>query len=309
MGEPVFICGAAKAGTNAVFEALRATDGFVAPRIKEPGFFSPDIEGSQKVSTWEHYRALYAGAAGSAGSSGGTGSRPLDGSVSYLLSEVAAAGILERFPQARFVVCLRRQAEMARSFHGQLRRNATESIPSFEAAWNAQADRAAGRRIPTTMAEPRLLQYRWVCSVGRQVQRLLDVVPRSQVLFIEHERLTGDPSAVGRELANHLRVPAPSIPPLVRTNEARQWLIDPYPLLGRLPRPLLETVRGAKRAMDRHGYPPSRAFRFGLRPTPPTGPTGPGGPTDDRFLSSLQASFAADTDLLRSATGLQLADW
>lgn len=301
MAERVFICGAAKAGTNTVFDALSRTEGVIAPRLKEPGYFSPDVRGSQKVSTLAAYDALF----------DGSGSHAIDGSVSYLLSELAAADILGRFPDARFIVCLRRQAEMARSFHGQLRRNATESIPEFHRAWAAQSDRAAGRHIPATIMEPRLLQYRWVCSVGDHVERLLRTVPRDQILFIEHERLVTDPDGVRLQVADHLRIPASSVPGFERTNEAREWRVDPYPILERLPIPVLETVRRTKGALDRRGYPPTRLFRQGLRTTGHSSATGdePDQRDDDGFLHSVQASFAADTERLRAATGLQLAGW
>ncbi len=301
MADRVFICGAAKAGTNAVFDALSRTEGIIAPRLKEPGFFSPDVRGSQKVSTLAGYDALF----------DGTGSHAIDGSVSYLLSEVAAADILGHFPDARFIVCLRRQAEMARSFHGQLRRNATESIPEFRRAWAAQSDRAAGHDIPATIVEPRLLQYRWVCSVGGHVERLLQTVPRSQILFIEHERLVAEPDDVRRQVADHLHIPASSVPRFERTNEAREWRIDPYPILERLPAPVLATVRRAKGAFDRRGYPPTRLFRLGLRSTDHSSVAvaEPDQRDDDGFLQSVQASFATDTERLRAATGLQLAGW
>lgn len=298
MPERVFICGAAKAGTNAVFEALGSTDGIEAPRVKEPGYFSPDIRGSQKVSTWVDYEALFSRAS----------SHVLDGSVSYLLSDTAAADIVDRFPDARFIVCLRRQADMARSFHGQLRRNATESIPEFRLAWHAQAKRAAGEEIPATITEPRLLQYHWVCSIGSHVERLLRAVQRQQVLFIEHERLVTEPDGIRREIAEHLRIAASSVPPFTQTNEARQWRVDPYPVLRRLPPPVLSSVRRTKGALDRRGYPPTRLLRFGLRPTSSTSATGIDR-GDGGFLRTVQESFSDDTERLRAATGLPLAGW
>jgi hypothetical protein len=118
-----------------------------------------------------------------------------EGTVWYLYSREAVPNILRFNPEARFLVMLRDPVHLARSLHAQLLYGGDEDEPSFAAAWELQAARRRGQRIPPTCREPRVLQYEAVASLGEQLERLYGLVPRERVHVMLHDDLKGDPRA------------------------------------------------------------------------------------------------------------------
>lgn len=111
------IIGAAKSGTTTLFQWLAAQPEVFAPPVKEPRFFSRDYE---KGLDW--YTSLFAGAT--------EGQVTGEASTNYTdaqYSEVAAARMAERIPEARLVYLLRHPIERLRSqYRHDLRRAVVE---------------------------------------------------------------------------------------------------------------------------------------------------------------------------------------
>jgi hypothetical protein len=183
-----FIAGAPKCGTTALFEYLQTHPGIYLPRCeKEPHHFSPDVGGFK----CHRYRNLddYLGLFESAQPSQLTG----EASVFYLFSSVAVRSILTANPNAKFIVMVRDPVEMAYSLHGELFSSMTEDVEDFETAWRLQQTRQHGHSIPAGCDQPSALLYRSVCELGRQLQRLFDLVPDHQRLVVLLEDLKNDP--------------------------------------------------------------------------------------------------------------------
>lgn len=183
-----FILGAPKCGTTALAQWLAAhPQVYFSPR-KEPHFFN--VEGLRAVHTLVEYEALFADAGDDHRAVG-------EGSTHYLYSREAVPRILEYAPEARFIVCLRNPVEMAPALHGERVSQGRENIGDFERAWRSQAERARGRRIPTTLREdPERLQYGRYCRLGEQLERLFGLAATDRVLPVLLDDVRSDPRAV-----------------------------------------------------------------------------------------------------------------
>ena len=192
------IIGAPKCGTTSLVAWLSAHPNIFLTSPKEPAHFSTDIKTIGAVRNPQKYAALFAGAA----------PHQLTGeaSTTYLRSHDAVPAVLNRRPDTQFIVCLRNPVEMMPSVHMQLFRGGRENLADPKAAWGAQAERRQGRNLPSICPEPADLNYSTVCSLGAQVTRLLEAVPRSQVHFILNEDMRASPRSVYQETLNFLNI-------------------------------------------------------------------------------------------------------
>ncbi len=93
---------------------------------------------------------------------------------------------------------------MAPALHEQLVFDGDEDVADFETAWRRQQGRAEGRLIPAACREPSFLQYREACSLGSQLSRLFERVPRERVLVMLLEDLGRDPRQCWRRTQEFL---------------------------------------------------------------------------------------------------------
>ncbi|MGM0584156.1 MAG: sulfotransferase family protein [Pseudomonadota bacterium] len=295
----LFLVGAAKSGTTALAELLSEQPEIFRPHVKEPSWWSSDYrrgEATVKLESQADYDRLFAPARTA-------GARyALDASTSHLHSEVAIGRILAYRPDARFVVSLRDPVQMAHAFHMETLFNANEDVEDFETAWSLQAERAAGRRLPPACHEPAKLQYRTICAVGVQLDRLLSLAPRENVLVLFHQDLLDDPEAVWSRLLAFLDLPWRRAD-LSRQSGAAHF--QRFPRLARLyqrPPPALgPAVRGGKRLLAATGTTSlaKRALaRRGRRP-----------PMRPEFEARLREAFAPEVERLQAATGRDLSAW
>jgi hypothetical protein len=182
-----FIIGAPKCGTTALWEYLVThPDVFMSP-AKEPHFFNVD-HSYHWVANREAYEALFAGAPDAAKVVG-------EASVWYLYSKAAVPEILKAVDDPRFVVMIRNPVDMFPSLHEQLIVSGREDIEDPEAAWAAQERRRRGIDVPKYCLEPQHLQYRDVCALGTQLQRLLAIAPPERVHWILFDDFVKDTRA------------------------------------------------------------------------------------------------------------------
>ena len=288
-----FIAGVAKCGTTAMHRYLSDHPSIFMSDPKEPLFWSEDLPGHRQMDTLEEYLALF---------DASTEDHRVLGEASpfYVYSHVAMARIREFRPDAKIVVMLRNPVDQAYSFHAQLTLDGNEDVDDFEEAWRLQEPRARGENMPKWCRDPSLLQYKAVASQGEQVERLLEVFPREQVMLIVFDDFTRSTAEVYKRVLEFLDVPHDDRTEFPRVNESKRNLLR---RLGRRlnnpPRILLPLHRAFKRTFGikrtnirsllnvRHKRPPLR----------------------EEFRAELQARFAEDVGKLGRLLGRDLGAW
>ncbi len=216
-----FIIGAPKCGTTSLTNWLRENPQVFMPAEKEPCFFSPDLHPSLYV-TLEAYEALFDRATRDHVAVG-------EASTTYLESEVAVPRLLEYQPDAKLIVMLRSPVKMAISLHAQELSVLNEEIDSFEVAWDAQEDRAAGRRIPKYCRSAQTLAYGERCKLGKQLARLYSRVDRDRVHLVFLEDVKSDPELAYRGVTEFLGIEAEPLPDFTPANTRHihrsRWLM------------------------------------------------------------------------------------
>lgn len=250
-----FIVGAPKCGTTALYSYLRThPDLYLSPNEKEPQYFCFDLFRDHPLycRDWSDYVDLFERAK----------AWQLIGEASpyYLFSEVAIPRILVRNPNARFIAMVRSPVEMACSLHAELLRTREEDVGDLEAAWFLQEERSCGRHIPRTCTEPRLLQYRQLCSLGKQLSRFFALVPEFQRHVIVLDDLRDGPASVYRDTLSFLGLPDDgrvAFEPVNSHTRLRSRFLADLMLGARMR--LGSTYRPMKRTLNRIG---TRPFRF-----------------------------------------------
>jgi Sulfotransferase domain len=200
-GLDFFVVGAAKAGTTALFNLLRAHPGLYLPEGKElPYFAAPRHE--YYASPEEYFAEALRGRR--PGQAFGTVTpQYLFGALLGGPAEQVEPGDSERvipsrirdaYPEAKLIAILRDPVARARSQHRMLALRERERRP-FEAAIEQQlrpAALAAARARPGAMED----SYVVLGEYGRLLAGYLDVFPRERLLVLFHEELERDPAAV-----------------------------------------------------------------------------------------------------------------
>ena len=210
----LFLIGAPKCGTTSLASWLAAHPQVFFSPIKEPHFFSTDLE-TRRVFGGKEYNKLFIGAdAGHA--------IVAEGSTNYLYSQSAVRNIEQYTRQARYIVCLRPPDEMAVSLHSHNLFSGNEHIRDFAEAWRLSSERRVGRRVRFWCREPRNLDYERVCKLGEQVERLLNTVGTDRFLPVLLEDLVNDPAESAKRILSFLGIDqsfALSLPHLNRAKE------------------------------------------------------------------------------------------
>jgi hypothetical protein len=193
-----YIVGAPKCGTTALYTYLREHPSVFLPIRKEPHFFDSDLVNTRAIRNERQYLGMFANAP----------PESLRGEASslYLFSQVAIRDIAAVRPDAKLIVLLRNPAAAAEAFHAHLVSHFAEDIHSFEAAWRAQQDRAAGRRVPINCAEPLQLQYSQLYAYRDQLERAFAAIPTSQIKILIYEEFFSAPERYYGEVQDFLNL-------------------------------------------------------------------------------------------------------
>jgi hypothetical protein len=283
-----FILGAPKCGTTSLAAWLAEHPRIYMSPTKEPHYFNSDHK--RYLNSLEGYERLFADATENHLAVG-------EASVWYLYSTTAVPNVLAYNPVARFIVILRNPIDMAPSLHEELVFTGREDVVDFERAWELQEQRRRGENLPRMVVEPKFVQYRDLCSLGQQVERLLGLVPRERVKMILLEDVAKDPAAVYRDVLRFLGVPDDSRAEFAVLNQAKTrrwpgllvvaWLVTSLKKLLGIERGFgLWTRIDAKNRVER----PRTAVSPQMRQT-------------------LRNAFAADIALLQRLIGRDLSCW
>ena len=209
------IVGAPKCGTTSLYRALREHPGIFFPAyLKEPHYFAFDFPNRQEVTSADDYDFLFADAK--------PGQLRGEASVLYLRSEQAVGAILKRRPDCKIIAMVRNPIEMFVSWHNENVLSLDEDQADPIIAWRLQAERAHGRQIPRLCKEPNFLQYREICSLGRQVQRMFSKVPASQRLVLALDDLIFAPTETHSKVTGFLGIENSGFAKFEQANSFRQ---------------------------------------------------------------------------------------
>lgn len=296
----LFLVGAAKSGTTAIATFLAEHPRVFMPYAKEPSWWCrAELHSAQatvRLETLADYEALYAKADPE------VHAYALDASTNYLMCLHTIEKIVAYQPEARFMVSLRDPAKMAQAFHMEAVFNALEDELDFETAWDLQEERRQGRSLPRPCPEPKRVQYRDICSVGSQIERLLSHAPRENVLILFHQDLVEKPAETWERIFAFLELEPHDFDMTRRVAPAH---FQRFPRLARYyqqpPRPLAPVIRGGKRLLGATG-----ATAFAKRALSRTGQRPPLSP---EFERRLRESFAGEVSKVEAVTGRALPGW
>lgn len=183
----LFIVGAPRAGTRAMYTYLgEHPDVFMCP-VKEPAWFGSDLPGERYCDDVAEYLELFA----DAGRERWLG----EASPWYLLSRNAATEIRELSPDARIIVMLRDPVALIESLHANALFEGDEDQADVAAALELEPERRAGRAVPPAAQQPHSLLYRAATDYAPQVERYLKVFGRERVHVVIFEEFVADTAA------------------------------------------------------------------------------------------------------------------
>lgn len=188
----LFIVGAPKCGTTALYSYLKQHPEIFMSPLKEPQFFASDLLGGRRHTlTWPTYLACFAAARGQ--------KRIGEASVAYLGSERAPREIRAFNSAARIIIMLRNPVDMMYSLHSQRLVFNTE-YRDFEAA--LQAEESEGVVLAWGVG----LGYRQAARYTEKVCRYFDVFGRENVHVIIYDDLEASAANVYRQTLRFLSV-------------------------------------------------------------------------------------------------------
>jgi len=199
-----FVIGVPKSGTTALHVALAAHPQLFMSRVKEPKFFltdgpPPTGGGPGDAKTFrEHiwrrgeYEALFDAAP--------PGTLSGESTSLYLYDKDAAPRIHAANPHARLIALLRDPVDRAHSNWAHLWSAGLEPEKDFVAACRLEEERAAA-------GWAQFWRYLDLGRYGAQLDRLLKVFPRDQVLLIRYRELREEPFATLDRICQFLGVP------------------------------------------------------------------------------------------------------
>lgn len=296
----VFVIGAPKAGTTSLSQWMAARPDIFFSKPKEPVFWATDyprLRQARGFDTEAQYLDLFASEEAL------SASHRAEGSTVYLYSREAVPNIVEKLgDQARFIVALRKPADLVLSFHRTQQLLLNEDEDDFEKAWRRSLE---GRMPGCDFLDAKLVDYQMVGRLGAAVSRLLDVVPRSQVHFVRFDAITDDPRRSWAALMGFLDLPVEPYPDFDVHNpstRAIRWQLL-HRLRYRPPKVLAKPMLAMNRLSMKSENPiVSRLKRTWWREAAKPA-------VSAQLRQELAAFFADDVALLGQLVGSDLSAW
>ncbi|MDQ0454093.1 sulfotransferase family protein [Rhizobium paknamense] len=192
----VFIAGVQKGGTTTLFSYLREHPQINAPSGKELHFFDNESMDWEKPD-YQLLQGFFPEA------------RPdalgMDATPIYCFWPQSLERIKAYNPQAKFILLFRDPFERAWSHWCMEYARDMDSMP-FAEAIRTYETRVAG--LAENAAERRVFSYLERGRYGQQVERLLSLFPRENLLFLLSDDLKSDPHATLRRICGFLKIEA-----------------------------------------------------------------------------------------------------
>ena len=218
-----FIVGAAKAGTTSLASYLgQHPRVFMPDAYREPAFFASDT-GFDELSD---YHALFSDADDTHKAVG-------EKSTAYLFDEFAAAKIAAYCPNAKIIIVLRDQLDMAYSLYQHNRREGLETVSSFIDVVELEASRVTDTGFSEkVIGYHKNFFYITRATYAPQLKRFTDIFPEENIKILDFEDLSSDTLNVVRGLYEWLGVEADFAPNIRAENRGGsmrfQWIHDAY---------------------------------------------------------------------------------
>lgn len=196
-----FIVGAPRCGTTALSKILARHPRVCFSRPKETHLFVEDLGVMDEAFWTKNFVEPYFPHLSDQHIAFG------EGSVSSLYSPEAIQRIQAFDPEAKFIIHVRNPVEMVHSYHGRLLFLLDEDQRDFARAWALQDERRAGRSLPKSCRDPRLLEYGEVGKLSKHVERMFDTVGRDRCYVVVFDEFTRDPAALYHDLCQFLGLP------------------------------------------------------------------------------------------------------
>lgn len=291
-----FIIGAPKCGTTAMAGYLAEHPQICMSQPKEPWYFCSDmgVGKAERAATDAQYEAKYF-----KHYDADQNLRCGEGTPLYLFSKTAIQNILKYNPKARFIVMVRNPVEMAQSLHAQLVYNGVreENVADFEKAWMLQDERKYGKHLPQNCLDKSLLQYREVCSVGKQLERLFGLVDAHQVCLILFDDFCRDPQQSYLKVLKHIGIEPDSRSEFITANARKRWGSPFIPhVLNSI------TVLRKKAGFSRELGIRKLLLKYAVRPGKKTA-------LSNKMKCRLVNEFKADVELLERIFKRDLSHW
>lgn len=299
-----FIIGAPKSGTTSLFEYLAGhPDVYMSP-IKEPFYFSPDVQGSihrrfEYGADEDKYLALYADARGQ--------KRLGEGSTRYLRSRVAPNNIHVFDPNARAIVMLRNPVDFVYAFHNERVSQGEEPVTDFTQAIALDDERRAGQNLPPGSNSLGAV-YHDSAMFGEQLERWFDALGRDRVHVIIFEDFVRDTPGAFRKVLEFLDIDADYRPSEFAVVNPSHRLRGGYLRKTLNSRPAQTVAHRVLPAVigDNATSRLARRFRhsrINRRPNPRP-------PLSAKLRHELEADFSADVERLSQLLGRDMkAEW
>jgi hypothetical protein len=130
-----------------------------------------------------------------------------EGSVSYLYAPEKILPLLDFWPDAKFIVTIRNPLTMLPSLHQRHVFNGDETEVDFGRAWALTEERKAGRRIPRTCLDARILDYKKIGRLGAHLRDFVDVLGRERCFVSVFDDLVADPRRQYERILDFLELP------------------------------------------------------------------------------------------------------
>lgn len=204
----LFIVGAPKCGTSALYSYLKQhPDVFMSER-KEPQFFCKDFwkesdvyHGRKKffsLRSQEEYLRLFKNV---------KKEKVLGEATSkYLYSKVAVKNIYKFNPDSKIIIMLRDPVDFLYSYHSQCIYDSVEDELDFKIAMDLEESRKKGRDVPIHTPVPSFAYYSDIATFSEQILRYKQFFPDGNIKIIFHDDLKNKPEVVYKEVLNFLKI-------------------------------------------------------------------------------------------------------
>lgn len=217
-----FIVGAPKCGTTALFQYLSQHPNVFTCEPKEPHYFATDIPGMRTIDTQEAYFNLYKDVQEQHLAIG-------DASVFYMYSKEAIRHIRDFKPEAKLIAMLRNPVEMVHAMHSQVVYSRDENELDFEKAWELIPMRKRSEALGKFTRDPKTLFYDEIGKLGEQLERVLNIFPKEQVMIIFFDDFKKDTASIYKQTLDFLDLPfhPANLTPVNQNKKQRiQWLAN-----------------------------------------------------------------------------------
>jgi len=230
-----------------------------------------------------------------------------DASVWYLFSRTAAGEIKAFNSDSSIIIMLREPVEMLYSLYHQLRYDANEHLPTFEAALAAENDRQAGQRLCRGAYFSQGLAYRGIARYTEQVRRYFDTFGRDRVRVVTYDELAASAHETYRGTLEFLGVDTTHQPESFRVINGNKSVRSRM-LRGILTDPCLRSSAiSAARRMGRRAFILLRRMEARLWALNTRWTKRP--PLDPRLRAQLEKEFAPEVERLSILLGRDLTYW